>query len=196
MQAAEEAIALSQELGLYDRYVFFNNWVPYQERQNYLLEADIGVSLHLNLAEGRFAFRTRFLDYIWAGLPIVATQGDVMAEQVSEWSLGVLVAPGDVEGVARAILGLLNTPHLRESYQSRFARVAARYSWEVVTEPLVNFCANARLAPDKAYMQQVSTTVGEGETLPGKTWRTLRTEGLRSLIRRANEYLHWRLEQL
>lgn len=194
MQAAEEAIALSQELDLYDRHVFFNDWVPYQERGNYLLEADIGVSLHQNLLESRFAFRTRFLDYLWAGLPIVATEGDVMAEQVREWRLGKLVAPGDVGGVARAILDLLDTPRLRESYQPRFSQAAAQYRWEVVTSPLVDFCADPRLAPDKAYMRQVSTTVGAGETLPGKAWRTLKGQGVSGLMRQINEYLRWRLE--
>jgi len=194
MQAAEEAIALSQELRLYDRYVFFNDWVPYQERQNYLLEADIGVSLHPNLVEGRFAFRTRFLDYLWAGLPIVATEGDVMSEQVREWRLGRLVAPGDVQGVTTAILDLLDTPDLRASYQSRFDQAAARYQWEVVTAPLVNFCANPRLAPDKAYLKQVYP-VGTGETLPSKAWRTLISQGVSGLMRQINEYLRWRLQQ-
>ncbi len=195
MQAAEEAIALSQELGLYDRHVFFNDWVPYQERQNYLLEADIGVSLHPNLVEGRFAFRTRFLDYLWAGLPIVATEGDVMSEQVREWGLGRLVAPGDVGGVSKAILDLLDTPGLRESYQSRFAQAAAQYRWDVVTSPLVNFCANPRLATDKAYMKQVSVTIEAGAPLPVKAWRSLKSHGVGGLMRQINEYLRWRLQQ-
>ncbi|MBL7201593.1 MAG: glycosyltransferase, partial [Anaerolineae bacterium] len=56
MEAVDRAIALSKELGLYERSVFFNDWVPYGERQNHLLEADVGVSLHLDHVETRFAF--------------------------------------------------------------------------------------------------------------------------------------------
>ena len=38
---------LAEELGLLDEHVFFNDgWVPYDERQNFLLDADIGVSTH------------------------------------------------------------------------------------------------------------------------------------------------------
>ena len=198
MQAGEEAIALSQELGLYNRYVFFNDWVPYNERQNYLLEADLGASLHKDHAETRFAFRTRFLDYLWACLPMVATEGDVMSEQVKEWGLGRIVAAGDVEGVTTAILELLNTPGLRETYRPRFAQAAARYRWDVVTAPLVNFCANPRLAPDKAYLKQipmVETGEATWQSLPGKAWRALRSQGTGGLIRRVNEYLRWRLER-
>jgi glycosyltransferase involved in cell wall biosynthesis len=198
MQAGDEAIALSQELGLYNRYVFFNDWVPYSERQNYLLEADLGVSLHKDHAETRFAFRTRFLDYLWAGLPMVATEGDVVSEQVKEWGLGRIVAAGDVEGVTTAILELLDTPGLREIYRPRFAQAAARYRWDVVTAPLVNFCANPRLAPDKAYRKQipmVETGEATWQSLPAKAWRALRSQGASGLMRRVNEYLRWRLER-
>jgi hypothetical protein len=74
-----ETIALSRELGLDGRAVFFNDWVPYAERENYLLEADVGVSLHRDHLETHFAFRTRFLDCLWAGLPIITTRGDVIS---------------------------------------------------------------------------------------------------------------------
>ena len=83
MTMADQAVRLAEELGLLDRSVFFNfGWVPYEERADFLLEADLGVSAHEDNVETRFAFRTRMLDYLWAGLPIVTTQGDVLAELV------------------------------------------------------------------------------------------------------------------
>jgi glycosyltransferase involved in cell wall biosynthesis len=194
MQAAEDAVSLSRELGLYDRYVFFNDWVPYQERQNYLLEADLGVSLHREHVESRFAFRTRFLDYLWAGLPMVATEGDVMSEHMRAWELGRLVEPEDVEGVATAILDLLNTPNLRETYQSRFTQAAAKYRWDIVTAPLVNFCADPRRAPDKVYLKQLPLGYEQRwMSLPAKIWQVLRNQGIAGLMRQANEYIRWRL---
>ena len=58
------AIELSQQLGVRDRHVFFNEgWVRYDERAQFLLEADAGVSAHLDILETRYAFRTRILDY-------------------------------------------------------------------------------------------------------------------------------------
>src|SRR5919106_3015773 len=58
MAMVQRAVDLADELGLRDRHVFFNfGWVPYAERQGYLLEADLGVSAHLNTVEARFAFR-------------------------------------------------------------------------------------------------------------------------------------------
>ncbi len=193
-KAVTETIALSRELGLYGRTVFFNDWVPYAERENYLMEADVGVSLHRDHLETRFSFRTRFLDYVWAGLPIVATRGDVLSEQVEAQGLGRVVSPGDVDGVAEAILSLLDTPNLRETYRPRFAPVAAAYRWEIVTRPLVEFCAAPRIAPDKAYLRKIATfELGPTQwwKLPNKAWRALRLGGVRGLARQVKEYRRW-----
>src|SRR5664280_3299763 len=46
---------------------------PYTERSDHLLDADVGVSTHFDHVETEFSFRTRILDYLWTGLPIVAT---------------------------------------------------------------------------------------------------------------------------
>ncbi len=193
-RAVEKTVELAKELDLYDRCIFFNDWVPYHDRQNYLLEADVGVSLHQSHIETRFAFRTRFLDYLWAGLPIVATEGDVMGDLVREWGLGRVVAPGNVEGVAQAVLDLLNTPELRDAYQPHFVGARARLQWEMVAGPLIEFCSNPRLAPDKAYIGEIPG-IDARETrwwaLPGKVRRVLAKQGISGLVKQTGEYLRW-----
>jgi glycosyltransferase involved in cell wall biosynthesis len=189
-----ETIALSQELGLDERTVFFNDWVSYAERANYLLEADVGVSLHCDHLETHFAFRTRFLDCLWAGLPIIATRGDVISDQVKAYDLGRVVEPGDVDGVAEAIVSLLDTPNLRETYRSRCEKVAAAYRWDVVARPLAEFCMSPRLAPDKAYLRgspRLELGPAPWWGLPGKAWRALRLGGVRGLARQVNDYRGW-----
>jgi glycosyltransferase involved in cell wall biosynthesis len=198
MKAVDEAMNLSRDLGLLDTYVFFNDWVPYEERGNYLLEADIGVSLHLDHVETRFAFRTRLLDYVWAGLPTLATAGDVLGETLAQERLARIVSPKDVDGVARAILTLLSNPTLRTESAPGFRRVAERYKWEKVTQPLVEFCAAPYLAPDKAYLaQRVSfiETRGTSRSLASKSLRALRLGGVRGLYRQASAYLSWKMRK-
>lgn len=197
-RGTRETLALADELGLTGRTVFFNDWVAYEERANYLLEADVGASLHRDHLETRFSFRTRFLDYLWAGLPIVATRGDVLSEQVETQGLGRVVEPGDVEGVVQAILSLVEKPNLRQVYRPRFERAAAAYRWEVVTRPLVEFCAAPRIAPDKEHLRQVPV-LEIGPTswwrLPGKAWWALRSGGVRGLARQVSQYRCWMLNR-
>ena len=201
MQATDQAIQLSQDLGLYDKFVFFNEWVPYQERQSYLLEADVGVSLHLDHLETRFSFRTRLLDYIWAGLPIVTTRGDSMSELVEQHNLGKVVNYGDVGQVAEALLELLGTPNLREVYRPGFEEVRGQFTWERTVEPLARFCAHPRLAPDKATpgIRNLFPCPGQSAvkptpwwSLPGRAWYILRRGGWDALRREIKSY--WRFK--
>ncbi|HSH58891.1 MAG TPA: glycosyltransferase, partial [Acidimicrobiales bacterium] len=109
MRMAMEARRLAGELGLVGTHVFFNEgWVPYARRQSYLLEADIGVSTHLDHLETAFSFRTRVLDYIWAALPVVTTEGDALADLVSSEGLGLTVPPSDANALEEALFLLLS----------------------------------------------------------------------------------------
>lgn len=183
--AVDETIALSRRLDLYDRFVFFHDWVPYAERENYLLEADIGLSLHRDALETRFAFRTRLLDYLWAELPIVTTEGDVLSEKVSRCELGRVVAPGDDEAVADAIVTLLETPELKDTYRPRFARLTGDYRWDAVAEPLVKFCHEPRLAPDKDFLQTLPHPLasGRGRLVLKEMWTALKESSIAGWLR-------------
>jgi glycosyltransferase involved in cell wall biosynthesis len=145
MPVATELQALSDRLGLTGKHVFFNpGWVPYERRADFLLDADVAVSAHHDHLETRYSFRSRVLDYLWAGLPMVLTAGDVLADEVAAAGLGVTVAAGDVAGLEQALAGLLSAPPSRY----RFAALAHRYTWQQAAKPLVEFCLDPRRAPD------------------------------------------------
>ncbi len=146
-EMAERAVTLSKELNLYDKHIFFNDWTPYDERQNYLLEADLGISLHFAHLETHFSFRTRLLDYIWASLPTIVTRGDVLSDLIEQNKLGWTVGYEDVDGVSEAILQSLDVS--RTEFADRFAAVAQKLTWEKVMQPLIEFCRQPRRAPDR-----------------------------------------------
>ncbi|HEX2281358.1 MAG TPA: glycosyltransferase family 4 protein, partial [Thermomicrobiales bacterium] len=139
MSMVDDAIALARELDLLDSHVFFNEWTPYHERHNWLLQADIALSLHYPTVEARFSFRTRMLDNLWCELPAIATEGDVLADLVQSEGIGITVPPGDASAVADAVRRLLH-PDVSAKVRSMVAAVAERYSWEEITEPLLRFC--------------------------------------------------------
>lgn len=143
----DKAYRLAQELGLLDRAVFFGKWVPYTDWPGVLLESDLALTLHFDTLETRLAFRSRMLDYIWAGLPIVATRGDATSDLVEKYGLGAVVDYGDDVGVAEAILRLLETP--KGAWAARFERARQDLTWERAVQPLLEFCRNPRRAPDK-----------------------------------------------
>jgi hypothetical protein len=123
--------------------------VPYEDRQNFLLESDIGVSTHLDHVETAFSFRTRILDYIWASLPVVCTQGDALAAVVEQHDLGRTVAPDDVDGLADVLVELLTDDRLTARYRANLARIVPEYEWSTVLEPLLAYCRAPRRAADQ-----------------------------------------------
>ncbi|MET4639078.1 glycosyltransferase family 4 protein [Mycetocola sp. 2940] len=152
MRMAAEARSLADELGLLGSVVFFHEeWVPYESRADFLLDADVGVSTHFNHLETAFSFRTRILDYLWAGLPIVSTTGDTFAGLVEREGLGLVVPPEDVDALQRALVQVLYDDDSRMLMTERVARTAAAMTWTSVLQPLVAFCTSPRKAPDNAH---------------------------------------------
>jgi hypothetical protein len=147
---ATRAVALAEKLGVRDRSVFFHfGWTPYEERADYLIEADLGISAHFDNLETRYAFRTRIVDYIWAGLPMVVTRGDELADMVAARGLGDTVDFGDVDGWIAAIETLLDDDTARADAAGRALIVAEELRWSRVARPLLELVETANAPPGR-----------------------------------------------
>ena len=102
--AATEARALAADIGLLgEQRVLPRRLGPQEERHHYLLEADVGLTLHRDTAETAVAARGRYMDYVWAGLPCVLGAGDVLADRFAEAGFASTVAAGDLDGASAAL---------------------------------------------------------------------------------------------
>lgn len=146
----EEAKALADELGLLDKVVFFGDWIAYTDWENVLLEADLGLSLHFDSLETHLANRSRTLEFIWAGLPVVTTGLETTSELISKEQLGIIVPVGDVDSVAEAIHAILASGERIQ--ESSLRKVKETYRWEQALLPLIRFCENPKKASDRQLM--------------------------------------------
>lgn len=146
-----EARALVESLGMQD-VVHFGDWMPYGDWPDALLDADIALTLHIESLETRLAFRSRVLDYLWAGLPTVATSGDATCDLIREYGMGHVVPPGDVNAVADALVHMAQAG--RPLPGSDVERARRDLNWDVVVQPLLKFCMNPRIAPDKLALRE------------------------------------------
>ncbi|AMY11759.1 N-acetylglucosaminyl-diphospho-decaprenol L-rhamnosyltransferase [Luteitalea pratensis] len=151
MAVVERSRRLAESLGVAGSYVIFNDWVPYDERALYLMEADLGVSTHHAHLETRYAFRTRMLDYLWARLPIVCTEGDHFGDLVRARGLGRAVPPGDPDALAVAIAEMLDAEPMRRTARETLGTVADAMTWDRVVEPLRQWCADPMFAADREH---------------------------------------------
>ncbi|MCL3776995.1 MULTISPECIES: glycosyltransferase [unclassified Actinomyces] len=149
MRIAWETKELSSRLGLTGTHVFFNSdWVPYHERQNVLMDADVGVSTHFEHIETAFSFRTRILDYLWTGLPVVATTGDSFGNVLDAEGIGRGVPPEDVAALEAALEELLYDDRAAAAARERVLAYAEQFRWATVLRPLIDFCADPHRARD------------------------------------------------
>lgn len=151
MAMATKCKALAEELGLLNKYVFFSeDWVAYEDRANFLLDADIAVSAHFDVIETRYSFRTRILDYFWAGLPILTTGGDDLGNLIESQNAGQTLQFQDVEGWANAIIKTIENEDLRKQYAAGSRSLAQQFQWSNTVEPLRKYCRNPHRLPTHA----------------------------------------------
>jgi hypothetical protein len=97
------------------------------------------------------SFRTRILDYLWAGLPMVVTEGDYFAELVEREELGIVVPADDVAALVAALERVLFDKDFIARARTNIARVREQFAWNVVLEPVVEFVRNPHRANDTAH---------------------------------------------
>lgn len=148
MDMAVRAKQLSDDLNLTNKQVFFcETWTSYEDRVNYLLDADVAVSAHFDLPETRFSFRTRILDYLWAGLPVLTTCGDQLADMIQAGQAGQALKYEDVNAWEKAIEALVADSALRKRYREGATTIGEQFAWSTVAKPLVQYCANPYRLP-------------------------------------------------
>ncbi|HQX08903.1 MAG TPA: glycosyltransferase [Thermoflexales bacterium] len=145
MTAARQVLARVEASPALKASVFFCDWVPYQDRDAYLLEADIGVSLSIDSIENRFAVRARLLDYLWAGLPSVVTSGDDYAQLLQNAGLAEVVRPGDAAETAQAILRQLARP---TQPRPPAPGSHAKLRWSELVAPIADVLSGTHLTAD------------------------------------------------
>lgn len=158
-----DLLELTRELGLENRNVFFQSgWVPYERIDDYLAEADASVCLGWENIESRFAFRTRYVDVFRARLPLLCTQGDVLAERVAKDPLGITVPELDVDAVVDGIERLLDDADFAAECRRNLGGIAGELAWDLAAEPLARFCAS-----DDSYAMPANRRRAEAFTRAG-----------------------------
>jgi glycosyltransferase involved in cell wall biosynthesis len=147
---AAEAAREAARLNLPEEAIRFAPWLPHAQRAAMYFEADLAVLAHKPLLEAEFSWRTRTLDCLWGGLPMVLTAGDELGERSAAAGAALCVPPGDDRAMAAEIATLLADPDSRAAMRRAARRLATEeLSWNRVVEPLHSLCEDPRPAPDR-----------------------------------------------
>ncbi len=161
---------------------FIDDYIPYDRRGDYFAECDAAVSTHRANLESRFAYRTRFLDCLWAGLPIVCTEGDVFAELVVRQELGLTVPPENPELLARAIERIVLDSAFTERCRANVIRLRPQFDWNDAIKSFAPFCSRPRVT-------HISSPLADARGQLKRAQHVWRTRGAKETLRRLRLHL-------
>ncbi|MDQ6938859.1 MAG: glycosyltransferase [Verrucomicrobiota bacterium] len=162
--------------------LFINDYIPYERRGEYFAECDAAVSAHRATLESQFAYRTRFLDCLWAGLPIICTEGDVFAELVVRQELGLAVPPENPEVLARAIERIALDSAFEERCRANVIRLRPQFDWNDAIKSFTPFCSRPRVTHTSSPLADTRGQLKRAQHL----WRT---KGAKETMRRLRQHL-------
>jgi hypothetical protein len=112
-------------------------WIPYDQRHRILHRTTLLAVLHHPGLEARLSFRTRALDGVWAGVPLLVSRGGEVADLVAVHRWGGVVPTRDEVAAGAALEALLTE---REQIRCRraIARTRDQWCWSRVAAPLID----------------------------------------------------------
>lgn len=129
-QFREEA----EKRGWLSHYVHLIPWIPYVERIKAYRTCQVALSVYPEGFETQLSFRTRLLDFLWAGLPFVASFGGGVAATLRDLPGAYFVEGKSPEKFCQTLLAVAENPPdpklLNQGIRNRF-------TWERVLVPLV-----------------------------------------------------------
>lgn len=153
------------------------DWVPAERRYDLLREVDLLVSTHTETLETRLSLRTRFLDALAAGCPVVASEGGAMSRLLAQYGAGWVAPAGDAAAVAAAFREILEGgPRVDERRQAGF-RLLEAFRWDRCLAPLVGFCREPRPDPTKEAFAFRPQTMAPPDRMAFRIRRWLRRRG-------------------
>jgi glycosyltransferase involved in cell wall biosynthesis len=116
--------------------------VPHSEIPLWLERADVGVAPYPELEDFYFS-PLKVVEYMAAGLPVVASSVGQLRDLVQDGKTGLLVRPGDAESLASALVSLAEDRRLRLRMGRRAReRAERRHDWSRVTDRIEKVLAH------------------------------------------------------
>jgi len=123
-------------LGLGPQDVHFNEWTPYEKRFDVAAASWAALIAHGEHVETRYAFRTRALDALAAGLPLITAAGDFFAALVEHEEAGAVFPCGEADALAAHICNLADRPAVYDNAKQRSKALGRKFSWRKVCSDL------------------------------------------------------------
>lgn len=127
-------------------------WRPWQEIAGFYRESDAGINIDAFHYETLYGTRTRLVDMIGAGLPVITTLGPELAEILAAENAALTFKIGDWRGLVDHIVTLAGDRAQTQAMSAAAQACAAgRLSFDATTQVLRDWVRAPQAAPDKLH---------------------------------------------
>jgi glycosyltransferase involved in cell wall biosynthesis len=126
-------------------------WRPWSEIPQFYRESDVGINIDALHYETIYGTRTRLVEMIASGLPVVTSLGAELSYLLRDRGAALTFEVGDWQGMGEQLARLAQEPALRD----QMAHIAHEFantvlSFAATTKAVREWVRQPRLAPDKA----------------------------------------------
>jgi glycosyltransferase involved in cell wall biosynthesis len=172
------AVEHVRKLGL-ENQVRFSEWFSYLERAAIYDQHAAAIMTFPRSIETELSYRTRLLDYLWGGLPVLTSSAAGTDEILSRYGADIVLG-SDPRAVADRIVATLGDPALYRAMVEGTQRFVVDHQWRDLARPLVEFCRHPRTDSSRAAW----APLGSELTLPPPSRARKAVRKLRRLLRR------------
>jgi glycosyltransferase involved in cell wall biosynthesis len=138
--------------------IVYTGLVPFKQRANYYLLADAAVNIPSITIEDELSVRTRVIDYIWAGLPIISPAKDECSSTVVNNGAGFAYDAGNPSSLAQTIETIMDYPKKLEQAKNQMQILLQnRFNIKNYISPLESFIENPYVDPSRLSPQGISS---------------------------------------
>jgi len=141
----ENAISLAKKNKLYNRYVYFMDWLPPEDKLKAYTESDIAVVTSNETIESALSYRMRIVDFLQGFVPVICTRNDELSNLVEKKRLGLTIQVRNKKQLAERVIYLLNNRELLREYKDNIKKfIISEFNIEKTIKPINEFCSKPK----------------------------------------------------
>lgn len=161
----EHARSMVRKGGL-EAVVDFLPWVRYEDRSTLYANHQLALLTFDRSLETDLSYRTRILDYLWGGLPVVSSSAPETDAILDRFGAGISVPSNDPDQLAGALIDILTSPGKMERLRAGARDFVREYQWPALAAPLIRFLEKPAVDRTKERVltsadTRISLTVGQ-----------------------------------
>lgn len=121
------------------------DWVPFHERGNWYLDADLICFANQPGMENLFAWRTRVVDYLWTRTPLATNGGDPLSEEMIAAGAAVRIDATNPAVLAATLAATLDNAKKLAAMRQATDAIREKYLWKNAIRPLAEVVRGTRV---------------------------------------------------